>query len=79
MEFEFIKEAVKPEMRVRGKYVGILQDWLETDNKTLKLVCKDANEKKNLCTCVTVYRKNHNLDYTIYRERGTYNVYLVRS
>ena len=48
MEYEFIKEKVA---NIKGgpkqKYAGIVDEWLLTDNKTLKFKCANETEKKN--------------------------------
>ena len=80
MEFEMIKDVVKATNTwSKGKYSEPIEHWLETDNKTLKFMCANAKEKKNCRTAVGSYCSNHKYDFTIFCERGTNNVYLVRS
>ena len=80
MEYTFIKEAFIPEtIGRRGKYAGIINDWSKTDNRTLKLVCSSPEEKKKIYGSVSAYKKAHNLDFTVYLEKGTYNIYLVKA
>lgn len=77
MEFEMLKEAV--EAQPRGEYVAIFQEWLESDNKTLVLKPKNSTEKRSVYQCAYQFRKSRNLDFTIYTERRTGWVYLVRA
>lgn len=80
MEFEMIKDAVEPTKTwIRGKYSEPIEHWLETDNKTLKFMCANAKEKKNCKTAVSSYCNSHRYDFTIFSERGTNNIYLVRA
>ena len=80
MEYQFIKEQVKPEkIAKRGKFMPIITKWLATDNKTLKFICKNSEEKKSCRTSCNLYKKTRNADFVVYNELSTYNVYLVRA
>lgn len=79
MEFEFIKEEVKPITLRNGVWSTAIEQWLATENKTLKFKNKNAEEKRSCYQAVMVYRKKHNYDYTIYCEKASNNVYLVRA
>lgn len=79
MEFEFIKEVVKPRHTKEGKYSGIVDKWLETDNKTLKFKCKNEEECKSVYYAMYSYKKSHNLDFTIIKRSGECAVYVVRA
>ena len=79
MEFEFIKDAVKVKTYVKGLYSEIIEDWLYTDNRTLKFRCANAEERKKVYAAVSAFKRNHNLDYTVYCERGTNNIFLVKA
>jgi len=61
------------------KWADIFDQWRETSSKTLKLSLKSAKEKDRAVTSLGVYKRQHNLDWTVYRERNTYNVYVVRA
>ncbi len=82
MEFEFIAERLdEKEIKTnayKSKYANIIEDWLKTENKTLKFICKNEREKKNCSWAITSYKKAHNYDYVIYREAATLNIYLVK-
>lgn len=81
MEFEFIKEKVVPDhgyFRL-GKWAEVIEEWIKSDSKTLKFVCKNPKERNNCAGSARNYAKSHNYDYTIYPEKGTNNIYLVRS
>lgn len=78
-QYEFIAESVKPEYKARGKYVDIVEKWLKTNNKTLKFMCKNTIQKKNVCTSLRSYAQSHHYDYTVFPERSTNNVYVVRA
>lgn len=77
MEFEFIKEAVKKESR--SVYVPVIEQWYETDNHTLKFKCKNSAEYKSCISAVSTYRRNHELDYTVFQKKANLEVYLVRA
>ena len=78
MEYLFIKEAIKPS-RPKGQAAGITEEWLETDNKTLQFKCKNEAELKSLKSAIYAYRKAHNYDYTVWTDKGTLAVYLIRA
>lgn len=77
MEFEFIKEAVKKESR--SMYVPVIEQWYETDNRTLKFKCKNDTEYKSCTSAVNTYRRNHGLDFTVFQKKANLEVYLVRA
>lgn len=79
MEFEFIREAVKPRHAKQGKYSDILDEWLATEYKTLKFKCKNEKELKSVYYSMYSYKKSHNLDFTIIKRSGECAVYLVRA
>ncbi len=78
-QYEFIAESVKPNYVSRGKYISVIEEWLKTDNKTVKFMCKNELQKKNVCNSLRSYAKVHNYDYTVFPERSTNNVYVVRA
>lgn len=61
------------------RWAEILEQWRETDAKTLKFSLKNAKEKDQAVASIGMYKRAHNLDWTVYRERNTYNVYVVRA
>ena len=79
MEFELIKEAVKVDVKKRGIYADAISQWLETDNKTLRFKCMSQEEKRKCYQAVMSYRKKSNLDFTIFPERNSNDIYLVRA
>lgn len=79
MEFEFVKEAVKPRHKKEGKYSGIVDKWLATDNKTLKFKCKNDAKRKSVYYAMYSYKKSHNHDFTIITRGGECAVYVVRA
>lgn len=80
MEFVFIKDAVNVDNHNRrGVYSDIVRNWLGTDNKTLKMMCKNDEEKKRVSCALYAFRRGNKLDFTIFNERGTNNVYCVKA
>ena len=80
MEYTYIKETFIPESPARrGIYAGLVNDWLGTDNNTMKFICATPEEKKKVYCALSTYKRAHNLDFTIYLENGTYNIYLVKA
>lgn len=78
MEYLFIKDVVNPS-RPRSQAATITEEWLETDNKTLQFKCKNEGEFKSLKSAVYAYRKAHNYDYTVWADKGSLTVYLIRA
>lgn len=80
MEFNYLNNLPADiEVSERGKYIPILREWENTDSKCLKFACANAEEKSHCASALYVYlRKNHK-DYTIFREKGKNNIYVVRA
>ena len=79
MEFEFIREKVKLEPVKKGKFVPIIEEWLASENKTIKFKCKSEQEAKSVYSSVLSYKKKKNEDYTIITRYQSCEVYLVRA
>lgn len=77
MEFEFIKEKVKLPSKNRGKYSEVIEQWLATENKTLKFKFATTQEADNCSICACSYRKAHNYDFTVVKRLC--EVYVVRA
>jgi len=79
MEFEFIKEKVNLDPVKRGTFAPIIDEWLASENKTIKFKCKNTKEAKNVYSCAFAYKKKRKLDYTIITRYNLCEVYLVRA
>lgn len=77
MEFESIKEAVKNPRKQKGEVSEHIEQWLETEDKTLRIKCMTVMEKRKVYSCCYQFRKVHGLDYTIFQK--DLEVYLVRA
>ena len=86
MEIQVIKEKVKiPKSMYRpgsgrrpeNPATLALIDWLDTENKTLRLRCANPAECKTVYATVFRYKKRHDLDFTIYK-RGL-EIYLIKA
>ena len=77
MEFERIKEAVESKRGRTGVVSENIEQWLKSEDKTLKIKCSDVPEKRKVYSCCYQYRKAHRLDYTIF-QKGL-DIYLVRA
>ena len=80
MEFELLKDVPDIEItRRQNKYIDPLLEWEKTDNKCIKFVCKNQAEKTNCASALANFFRKTNRDYTIYREKGKFNVYVIRA
>lgn len=83
MEFNFLTslpaDFVAASKNRGGAYTNAIREWENTDNKVLKFSCKNMQEKGNCAAAAQMYIKKYNKDYTVYREKNKYNVYVVRS
>lgn len=86
MEFETFKGTVEVPEKSKGGGFGTkprhpftlaIVDWLTTDDKSLRARCKSSKEADNMYALAYGYRKNHKLDFTIYK-RGT-EVYCIKA
>ena len=79
MEFEYIREKAKPDRKPRNAIKGIIEEWIQSENKTLKFKCKDLHEFKSITNCAYYTRKVNKLDYTIFKRLSLSEVYLVKA
>lgn len=85
MEFETFKgtvdvpesESVSGGRRPSHPFTVALVDWLGTKDKSLKVKCKNVEEARVVQCLASGYRRNHKLDFTIYK-RGT-EVYCIKA
>lgn len=80
MKYEYMEEldVDKHSITRCGRWSGILIDWMKTDKKVLKISLDDEHDKKVCRTALQAYMKAHDIDYTVYSERGKNNIYVVR-
>ena len=79
MEYKFIENAVELELSNKGKYTKVIEEWLKTNNKTLEFSCTNTSEMRSCAGACRIYKKNNNLDYTIYTRGVANKIYLVRA
>ena len=79
MEFEFIAERIENDRKPRSAYADIITKWLESDSKTLKFKCKNANEMRSASNCAYSVRRRKSLDYTVFKKPTKCEVYLVKA
>ena len=80
MEFELIKEPVertRAQREDRSPLVLNIEEWLCTDNSTLKIKCASREEARRIVGSCYQYRRLHNLDYTIFQK--LVEVYLIKA
>ena len=77
METEFIKEKLDIKNNRKSKYMCVIEEWEETDNKTLRFKCTSEKEKNSCYSSAKQYIKKHNLDWTVV-PKG-YDIYVVRA
>ena len=61
------------------KWASIMDEWVKTNAKTLKFTLKNQNELAACKGAIGTYKRNHGYDWTIVREKATYNIYVVRA
>lgn len=82
-EYEFISDINLDELdlnsKKNGKYVDVLKKFLKEEGKTLRMSLKNEKDKESCCSSIRNYIKKNKLDWTVYTERNTYNIYVVRA
>lgn len=78
MEFEFIKEALPIERQRKGEYATTIRQWLATENKTLVVRCKNAQEALRVQSGAYAYRRKYNCDFTVFK-KDTLTIVLVKA
>ena len=63
----------------RNDWATPFREWIMSDSKVIKLVMKNKEDKVLCYTAVTSFIRKHKLDYTVYCEKGKYNIYVVRA
>ena len=80
MEYKFLDKMPAVELATRGnRWISLFGEWAKTDSKCLMLVCKNQDEKRSCYQSIKAYISRNNLDYTVYVEKGSYKIYIVRS
>lgn len=80
MEINYLDELPNVDFNTRdGRWVRTFREWMESDAKVIKLSLKNADEKRMCYQAIRNFIAKNKLDYTIYCERGKYNVYVVRA
>jgi hypothetical protein len=79
MEFEYIREKVKPDRKSRNAIKVVIEDWIQSENKTLKFKCKDPKELRSVSNCAYHTKRAKNYDYTIFKRLSLCEVYLVKA
>lgn len=62
-----------------GRWSNILKEWVKSGAKACRLTCANENEKKRCKGSLSNFIRKHKLDWTFVGERGTNNVYVVRT
>lgn len=81
-DFEFLTDFDVNSIDVatrEGRWAVTLLDWLNSDTKACKFSLKSADERRRCRGALANYIRSHNLDWTVYLERNTYNIYVVRA
>ena len=80
-DFEWLDEIPSDvEFNERKNYwVEPFKEWVESDRKVIKIMLKNVNDKRNCYASLKAFMKKNNLDYTVYCEKGYYNIYVVRA
>ena len=75
-----IKEQVPRTMAPKENRTDLIvkiEEWIASDNNTLKIKCASSEEARRVWQSCYQYRKIHKLDYTIFKK--TIEVYLVKA
>ena len=82
-EYEYLSDFNLDDVDVSrgrsGKYTILLDEFAKTENKTLKITLKNIEDKNSCTSSIRAYIKKNKLDWTMYLERKTFNVYVVRA
>lgn len=82
-EYEYLSDFNLDDLDVTrnrsGKWSMLLDEFAKTDNKTLKISLKKTEDKRSCTSSIRQYIKKNKLDWTMYLERNTFNVYVVRA
>ena len=79
--FEFLDEFDPNdiEFETKRRWATTLDEFGKQDAKAIKFTLKSPKEK-NLCrAAVELYKKNHHLDWTVFPEKGKYNIYVCKA
>lgn len=82
MKYDFIEDFDPESIRVNrreSEYAKALDEWVLTDNSTIKFSSTNNREKRNCYGAIRQYIKKNGHDWTIYCEKGRFNIYVVRS
>ena len=60
-------------------WVAPFKEWIMSDRKVIKLLMKNREDKRRCYASITGFIRRHKLDYTVYCEKGKYNIYVVRA
>lgn len=84
IQYEFLEDFDLSEIDgeypgTHGRWSNILREWIKSDAKACRLACANQDEKRRCKSSLQNFIKVHKLDWTYVGERGTNNVYVVRS
>ena len=63
----------------KGKYTLIIEEWLKSGAKNLRFKCHTEAEMKTVRSSSASYKRKHNANFTIWKDRKTYDVYLIKA
>ena len=62
-----------------GRWSAILDEFAKSGRKQMRFTLHSEQEKGRCYAAVLGYRKAKKLDWTVFCERHTYNIYIVRA
>lgn len=80
IEYEYLETFdLSDVIASRGRYAPIIEKWLLSNAKALKFSLKSIEDRRRCRAAITRYRDSHHYDWTIYNEKNSYNLYVVRA
>ena len=62
-----------------GQYAPIYKAWMDSGEKVLKISCKNSKQRQAVYYSMSMFVKNHNYDWTIYKSKTGLDLYFVRA
>lgn len=83
LNYEFLSEfdinSIEIDANRLRRWAALLGEWIKTDSKAVKITCKNKDEKKLCRAALREFIRRRKLDWTVYPEKASYNVYVVRA
>lgn len=72
----FLNRVEAPELRRRGIYADVVDQFLESENMTLKFNCSNTDEAKRCSQAISIRNREKNQNLTVWTRRCS--VYVIK-